>query len=322
MSRRSFFLRLVAVVGLSILMPLHCPCSAGEPGMWQSVQLDLVPTPKQCLATGREFRLGPEARIAVVTGRDTPILRTASETVVGFLRRKGLRRVEAVREGGLTDAELTIHLGSPAEGVAPQGYRLRTSERSSQPQRVLASVEGGDDAGALYGAHTFLKTLRVTTAGLVVRELQVNDEPSLKTRGFSPQWAWYLGNRAPYGETTWGLDRWKLALDFMAEYRLNMLALCTYGKFPFPLERHRSRCAVDLEFKLWNAAQGFHTIRWTHPAYKDDFLVELVKYAHARGVRVLIYSCLNLQDEIGSRQWTNEEELTAYCDIQQQALKR
>jgi len=342
------FLPLVVVICPSILTVLHGSCSAGEPNVWQSVQLDLVPTPRQCLATGREFRLGREATVAVIVGSDTPILRTASETVVGFLRRKGLRRVEAVRAGSLTDAELTIHLDSPqAEGRAedarwrdgvarlatsvgaihesplqPQSYSLRTLEKGSTPQRLVAAVHGGDDVGTLYGAHTFLKTLRVTAEGLVVKELLVGDEPALEVRGFSPQWAWYLGNRAPYGETMWGLDRWKLALDFMAEYRLNMLALCTYGKFPFPLERHRSRCAVDLPFELWSPEKGLHTIRWTHPAYKDDFLGELVKYAHARGIRVLIYSCLNLQDEIGSRQWTNEDEITAYCDIQQQALKR
>jgi hypothetical protein len=106
----------------------------------------------------------------------------------------------------------------------------------------------------------------------------------------------------------------------MAEYRFNMLALCTYGKFPFPLPRHRARCAVDLPFTFWNPQQGSHTIRWTHPAYEDDFLGELVDYAHARGIRVLVYSCLNLQDEIGTRQWCNEAEIQAYVDIQQHLL--
>jgi len=108
----------------------------------------------------------------------------------------------------------------------------------------------------------------------------------------------------------------------MAEYRLNVLALCTYGKFPFPLDdiAHaapsicRSSCGIP--------RTAIHQIRWTHPLTRTTFLGELVQIAHARGIRVLIYSCLNLQDESGSHQWTNEAKSEPTWTIQQQVLKR
>ncbi len=327
---------ITACLAMAAVSAAVCQAAEGTPA-WEPVRLGLIPAPRECQATGREFSIGRDASIAVVAPSDTAILRTAGQLATDALRRKGFRHVTLAEDNSASPADLTIILGvasssghvfdkhpefKPPATPGPQGYFLRAIQTPDKPSRIVAAVVGGDDLGTLYGVYTLLKSMRFTAEGVVVRELQVADGPALSVRGFSPQWAWYLGERAPYDAALWRLDQWKVALDFMAEYRLNVLALCTYGKFPFPLGRYRSRCAVDLPFQLWNPKDGDHTIRWTHPAYEDDFLGELVQYAHARGIRVLIYSCLNLQDEAGSHQWTNEAEIRAYADIQQQVLKR
>jgi hypothetical protein len=302
---------------------------------WKPTHLDLLPTPKECASTGREFPVPRDATVVVVARPGSAIRRTAVQTLADFFQRRGFRHLKTAEVAPAVAARLTILLDRPptatvaggedrgaAQRPRPQGYVLRTRYEPGAQGGVVADVTGGDDAGTLYGVYTFLKTLRPTPQGVAVREVRIADQPALSARGISPQWAWYIGDRGPYDAALWGLDRWKTTLDLMTEYRLNVLALCTYGKFPFPLERYRSRCAVDLPFEVWSPQQGRHTIRWTHPAYTHDFLGELVEYAHARGIRVLIYSCLNLQDEIGSRQWANEAEIAAYVEIQQHLLRR
>jgi len=87
------------------------------------------------------------------------------------------------------------HPSSSARDAGPQGYFLRTIQTADKPSRIVAAVVGGDDFGTLYGVYTLLKSLRFTAEGVVVRELQVADGRALSVRGFSPQWAWYLGER-------------------------------------------------------------------------------------------------------------------------------
>jgi hypothetical protein len=84
---------------------------------------------------------------------------------------------------------------------------------------------------------------------------------------------------------------------------------------------HESLCAVDLPFEIWDPDKGLHTIRWTHPVYEDDFFNAMIDYAHQRGIRVVIYTCMNLQDDAGSQRWTDEAELKTYCDIFQKILR-
>lgn len=306
---------------------------------WRPAPLDILPAPKSSLATGRQFALAPGAEVAIVAAAEGPIVQTAADVAQRCLAARGFR-VHRVPAEPWPKAELVVHLGQPAckssaarlladrPQVAPpkrnadQSYVLRVGPNPDRPGQLVAVVAGGGPLGTLYGTYTLLKSLTSADRGLSLPEILVADGPVLAVRGLSPQWAWYIGERGPYDAALWDLQRWKQAVDLLAEYRFNMLALCTYGKFPFPLDRYRQRCAVDLPFELWSPEKGTHTIRWTHPAYRDDFLGQLVDYAHRRGIRVLIYSCLNLQDEVGSHRWTDPAEIACYTDVIGQVLRR
>ena len=280
----------------------------------------IVPTPREVLATGREWRLSDDAEAVVVCARRGTILSSAEDVLMEQLGKLGVRRV--TRAGEMAEVRPASSLAVCFEEARPPlksgSYRLSTAQHG---ERGVTARILGDDVGILYGVCTFLKLLRREPHGIVVPEMKVTDEPALSVRGISPQWAWYLGNRGPYGVAHWGIDEWRRAIRFLAEYRFNLLALCTYGKFPFRLKRHQERCAAEIELTLWDSEKGEHTVRWTHPAYRDDFLSDLIEYAHAHGIRVVIYSCLNLQDEQGSRRWADERDVAAYCDIQRELLE-
>ena len=125
-----------AIACLGISLSLFGLARAAEPASpWKAVRLDIVPAPKECRATGQEFLIGRNAKIAVVAGSDTAILRTAAEVAVGFLQRQGFRQVTAAPDGS-GEADLTVFLSRLGCGDGRVGRAKRAPPEESGRETV------------------------------------------------------------------------------------------------------------------------------------------------------------------------------------------
>jgi len=134
---------------------------------------------------------------------------------------------------------------------------------------------------------------------LAEKALFTSSAPALGRRGILIPITWYTGFATRYGPSRydsilWGLDEWKRFVDWLASYRFNVLYLCCYGYWPFPLRNYPKAVLRDVEFTEWDAEKGQpRKVRWTHPNVENDFLPELVEYAHSLGIQVFLTLGLN-----------------------------
>jgi hypothetical protein len=133
-SRKTIFKRYRVCYFLTILvLSLSGVARAveGQPS-WKSIALDLVPAPKECQATGREFYVGRNAKIAVAAPSDSTVMRTAAQVAVGEFRRRGFSpghgRTGQPCRGGLEHCPGTVRHGliswqwiSRAHGIQAAG---------------------------------------------------------------------------------------------------------------------------------------------------------------------------------------------------------
>lgn len=183
---------------------------------------------------------------------------------------------------------------SKADLFALQGYVLEISEST-------AHLHARTRAGLVNGIST-LKVLadqaRVhhpEKEELRLRQCRVVDYPDVPVRAVAPTFSWYAGyGRMGFDMQLWGLEEWKAYIDKCLDSKINQLNMVMYGYWPFSLEEYPETVYEDIPMKVWaKEADRFLDIKFSHPNISEQFLPELLDYAHKFGVKLFAYVGLN-----------------------------
>ena len=207
---------------------------------------DLFPLP-QTQRTGRgetDLREARWVRIpATASARLKARARELARTWAGALNQP----VETTA-GKPGDARLLVRVDRHVRGIPPQGYRLRVSTHG-------ATVQAGDEAGALYGMQTFGALLAEGNG--VLRHTSIEDHPDFPARGVMLD---VSRCKVPTMETL------KLLIDRLASVRINQLQL--YIEHTFAFADHAS---------VWHDASPFTASQIMElDAYCAERFIELV----------------------------------------------
>ena len=165
------------------------------------------------------------------------------------------------------------------------------------------SIVTGEDVTIRYvakqGLINALSTLKQLLArrgdAFVLPHVRIADYPNTEVRSVSTTFAWYAGfSRAGFDSQLWGLSEWQAFIDTCSDFKVNQVNMCMYGYWPFRFDEFPETTLSNYPLKVWNKEnRTWIDIAYSHPNIAHEFLSELIRYAHARGIRIFAYVGLN-----------------------------
>ncbi len=131
--------------------------------------------------------------------------------------------------------------------------------------------------------------------GFRLPHVRIYDFPNCEVRSISTTFAWYAGfSRVGFDSQLWGREEWKRFIDTCSDLKVNQLNMCMYGYWPFRFDEFPETTLSNYPMKVWNKEnRAWIDIAYTHPNIADEFLSDLIQYAHERCIKIFAYVGLN-----------------------------
>ena len=92
----------------------------------------------------------------------------------------------------------------------------------------------------------------------------------------------------------WGYDEWVEFINICVDNKINQMNMVMYGYWPFEMEEYPETVFRNVPVKIWNHEnRRWLTIRFSHPNIEENFLQDLIEYAHKLEVKIFAYVGLN-----------------------------
>lgn len=285
----------------------------------------LIPEPKQMrydgmLALASDSRLVLDAGEVSATGQaatgrqsrqparseaDSRLEQTTTaiaQTALHLLR----QWLEARWDGAAVESPFGLE-AETASSASAQGYRIvlecRPTEASadgSEAYTIRSNEQElritGAARGLLYGVQTLTQLLspRTTRETLAIPLVDISDQPDMAIRGI-------------FAESFWGpdlmeMEDWREMVDRMASFKMNTLMVGIYGCWParyplagnspseflnVPVLEGETDWTPERKITYFNPHAGAAETKHYTPALYGDGFGELIRYAAARGIRVV-----------------------------------
>ncbi len=170
-----------------------------------------------------------------------------------------------------------------------QGYLLESKGNS-------VKLYFGHLAGALYAFSSLKQLIRNNHNGrFTLPDFYLLDYPEIEQRALATTFAWYAGyGRVGFDMQLWDFEDWKVFLDYCSDFKINQLNMCMYGYWPFKYDEYPETILKDFRMKIWNEeSKNWIEIKYTHPNIVNEFLPDLINYAHDLSINIYAYIGLN-----------------------------
>lgn len=236
----------------------------------------IFPLPKEIKESG-EIKIGSisSAKVHIDMEGEGALIESAVKEIENALLR--IAAVYPSNEGYPITAVLDKEL--PCEDA----YTLTIDEDGAQ-------IKGFDEGGIFYGAVTLAKLLHTKGDFVFLPNVQINDAPSLKTRGV------FIESRNNEYMT---LDDWKGIIDYCSRLKLNKLEVSIYGCWGVQYDSIPSRhlyvpikshpeLSTPKPIKYYSPKRkGFVVEENTLPTmFEEDFFGEAIAYAKTKNIEM------------------------------------
>lgn len=225
----------------------------------QAPQLNLMPIPERVEATGGEFLLTKDFKVAIQGDYNDRIFPAASRFLVRLKNRTGIFMSQGFLEPDSQESEASFNITISRPGEVKFGedesYELSVSSSG-------VDLNATTDIGALRGLETLLQLVTANENGYNFPGIKVTDSPRFPWRGLMIDVARHFHP----------VEDIKRNIDGMAAVKMNVLHLHLSDDQGFRVE---SKLYPDLTIK------GSDGLFFTQDQIKD-----IVEYADQRGIRV------------------------------------
>ena len=170
-----------------------------------------------------------------------------------------------------------------------QGYILELKDEK-------LDIYFNNKPGIVYAFSTLKQLIKKSDEGCyIIPDLNVIDYPEIEIRSISTTFAWYAGyGRIGFDMQLWNFDDWKEFINLCSDYKINQLNMCMYGYWPFKFNEYPETILKDFKMKVWNEeSKNWVEVKYTHPNIVNEFLPDLIKYAHDLSIDIYAYIGLN-----------------------------
>ncbi|NLU36342.1 MAG: hypothetical protein GXX01_04890 [Clostridiales bacterium] len=191
---------------------------------------------------------------------------------------------------------ITINIIPTLDGISTendelfksQGYYIEIKE-----DQVTLKYE--NNAGYIYGITSIIRLLRKEDEMYKLPLCEILDYPSVPVRAVAPTFSWYAGyGRIGFDSQLWGYDEWVEFINICVDNKINQMNMVMYGYWPFEMEEYPETVFRNVPVKIWNHEnRRWLTIRFSHPNIEENFLQDLIEYAHKLEVKIFAYVGLN-----------------------------
>ncbi len=279
---------------------LQVAADAGRPS-------PVIPTPQETYWGRGTVKLGAKAQFTSAIQLKG---RAASLTLLPEELRKRVRRRFGAASSPGTAASATIiftldagdvpgagaKIGETLRGLGKEAYFIRAARN-----QVFAA---GNSEDALWHAMaTIAQSISRRGDVLVFPEAEIIDHPLMPVRALLADIG---GQGFMVGQARWELAKWKDFVDWMVDYKFNVLWLEFIGSgrlmgnlnmeagewigFPVALKSYPQLVCKDRPIRRWDAGQNrIVKDTYTAPNVSREFVRELIDYAQARGVKCHLF---------------------------------
>ncbi len=159
----------------------------------------------------------------------------------------------------------------------------------------LVNIKYASERGLLNAITSLKHLIKANDNSYSIPNVEIYDYPNIEIRSISTTFAWYAGySRVGFDSQLWNYDDWKEFIDICSDFKINQINMCMYGYWPFKFEEFPETTLSNYPLKIWNKEnKTWIEINYNHPNIVNEFLPDLIKYAHKRFIRIFAYIGLN-----------------------------
>ncbi|MBC7333174.1 MAG: hypothetical protein H5T85_01730 [Actinobacteria bacterium] len=165
----------------------------------------------------------------------------------------------------------------------------------NERNKGLIDIKYVHEKGLLNAFSTLKQLIRPTSNGFTIPRVEIYDFPNVEIRSISTTFAWYAGySRVGFDSQLWNYEDWKAFIDVCSDFKINQINMCMYGYWPFKFDEFPETTLTNYPLKVWSKEnKTWIEISYTHPNIVNEFLPDLINYAHEHFIRIFAYIGLN-----------------------------
>lgn len=169
-----------------------------------------------------------------------------------------------------------------------QGYQLNIEKDD-------ITLRFAEKAGFVNAVTTLKQLLVKQEAGYSLPLCIITDWPTVEHRAVAGTFSWYAGyGRMGFDMQLWGYKEWAEYINVCLDHKINQINMVMYGYWPFELEEYPETVFKNVPIKIWNKEnRRWLTVRYSHPNVEDNYLKDLINFAHSFDFKLFAYVGLN-----------------------------
>lgn len=169
-----------------------------------------------------------------------------------------------------------------------QGYQLNIEKDD-------ITLRFAEKAGFVNAVTTLKQLLVKREAGYSLPLCIITDWPTVEHRAVAGTFSWYAGyGRMGFDMQLWGYKEWAEYINVCLDHKINQINMVMYGYWPFELEEYPETVFKNVPIKIWNKEnRRWLTVRYSHPNVEDNYLKDLINFAHSFDFKLFAYVGLN-----------------------------